>query len=47
MDRFSDQSPFGELITHEMSLNEIVNGMEIVTDPNRCMKVVVVPHKQY
>jgi len=27
-------------------VNEIVNNMDIVTDPNRCMKVVVVPHKR-
>jgi L-iditol 2-dehydrogenase len=45
MDSFSDQFPFEKLITHEMSLNEIVSNMDIVTDPNRCMKVVVVPHK--
>jgi hypothetical protein len=40
MDRF----PFDKLITHRMSLPEIVKNMAIVLDPNACMKVEVVPH---
>ncbi len=38
--------PFPELISHRMSLDEVVTDLEIVQDPNRCMKVEVVPHAQ-
>ena len=46
MQRHSDRFAFHELISHQMSLDEAVTDMEIVQDPNRCMKVEVVPHKE-
>jgi threonine dehydrogenase-like Zn-dependent dehydrogenase len=45
MQRHADRAPLQELISHRMSLAEIVEDMEIVQDPNKCMKVQVVPHK--
>ncbi len=46
MQRHSDRFELHELISHQMSLDEIVTDMEIVQDPNKCMKVEVVPHGQ-
>jgi len=46
MKRYTNQFPFDKLISHQFSLNELVNNMNIVTDPNKCMKVVVIPHKK-
>lgn len=45
MHRYSNQFPFEKMISHQMSLEELVNNMDIVTDPNKCVKVIVVPHK--
>jgi threonine dehydrogenase-like Zn-dependent dehydrogenase len=45
MDRFSSQFQFEKLISHRMNLEEIVENMSIVTDPNKCMKVEVMPFK--
>jgi threonine dehydrogenase-like Zn-dependent dehydrogenase len=45
MQRHADRAPLQELISHRMSLAEIVEDMAIVQDPNQCMKVQVVPHK--
>ena len=45
MDKFASQFPFEKLISHRMNLEEIVENMSIVTDPNKCMKVEVIPHK--
>jgi len=44
--RHSDRFPLQELISHRMGLAEIVEDMKIVQDPNKCMKVEVIPHKQ-
>jgi len=41
-----DRFPLQELISHQMGLAEIVENMKIVQDPNKCMKVEVIPHKQ-
>jgi len=46
MEKYSSQFPFDKLISHKMSLDEIVKSMDIVIDPNKCMKVEVVPHKK-
>jgi L-iditol 2-dehydrogenase len=46
MEKFSSQFPFDKLISHKMSLEEIIKNMDIVIDPNKCMKVEVVPHKK-
>ena len=46
MQRHSDRFPLHKLISHRMSLAEIVTNMKIVQDPNKCMKVEVVPHRQ-
>lgn len=35
---------FSSLITHRFGLDELVNNMGIVTDPNECVKIEVVPH---
>ena len=35
---------FSSLITHRFGLDELVERMEIVTDPNECVKIEVVPH---
>jgi len=35
---------FPSLISHRLSLDELVDQMEIVTDPNKCVKIEVVPH---
>jgi len=45
MDRFSKQFPFEKMITHRMSLPEVIKNIGIVLDPNKCMKVEVIPHK--
>lgn len=36
---------FASLISHRFNLPELVENMAIVTDPNACVKVEVVPHK--
>jgi L-iditol 2-dehydrogenase len=36
--------PFASLISHRMGLDELAAKMEVVTDPNECVKVEVVPH---
>jgi L-iditol 2-dehydrogenase len=36
--------PFASLISHRMGLDELVSGMGIVTRPDECVKVEVVPH---
>ncbi len=36
---------FESLISHRMSLEELIENIEIVTKPNECVKVEVVPHK--
>ncbi|MFC1601376.1 zinc-binding dehydrogenase [Candidatus Sumerlaeota bacterium] len=46
MQRQSEHFPFKELISHRMGLAEIVKNMKIAQDPNKCMKVEVVPHEQ-
>ena len=35
---------FASLITHRLSLDELVEQIGVVTDPNQCVKVEVVPH---
>ncbi len=45
MDKHASRFPFEKLISHRMNLEEIVENMDIITDPNKCMKVEVVPHK--
>lgn len=46
MEKYSGKFPFEKLISHRMNLDEIVKNMEIVLDPNKCMKVEVIPHKK-
>lgn len=46
MQRYAERVPFQELISHRMGLAEIVESMAIVQDPNKCMKVEVIPHKE-
>jgi threonine dehydrogenase-like Zn-dependent dehydrogenase len=46
MQAHKDRFPFDKLITHRMSLPEIVKDMAIVLDPNKCMKVEVIPGKK-
>jgi len=46
MDKFTAQFSFEKLISHKMNLEEIIENMNIITDPNKCMKVEVVPHKK-
>ncbi|MBM4091417.1 MAG: hypothetical protein FJ276_18630 [Planctomycetes bacterium] len=36
--------PFASLISHRMSLDELAAKMQVVTNPNECVKVEVVPH---
>ena len=36
--------PFASLISHRMGLEELAAQMEIVTQPDECVKVAVVPH---
>ena len=36
--------PFASLISHRMDLDELTAQMEVVTNPNECVKVAVVPH---
>lgn len=36
---------FASLISHQFNLEELVENIGIVTDPNACVKVEVVPHK--
>lgn len=36
---------FASLISHQFNLEELLENMGIVTDPNACVKVEVVPHK--
>lgn len=36
--------PFASLISHRLGLDELAAKMGIVTDPNECVKVEVVPH---
>jgi threonine dehydrogenase-like Zn-dependent dehydrogenase len=45
MQRHADRFPFQKLISHRLGLPEIVRDMAISQDPNKCMKVEVVPHK--
>jgi len=45
LNRYSDRYPFEKIISHQMSLDEVVKNMDIVIDPNKTTKVVVVPHK--
>ena len=44
MNKYKDQFPFEKMISHKMSLEELVENMDIVTDPNKCMKVEVIPN---
>jgi threonine dehydrogenase-like Zn-dependent dehydrogenase len=46
MREHSGRFAFEKLITHKMSLEELVKDMGIVTDPTKCMKVEAVPHKK-
>ena len=36
--------PFASQISHRLSLDELVAQMGVVTNPNECVKVEVVPH---
>ncbi len=45
MQRNSERYPLDKLISHQLNLEEIVDQMKITEDPNRCMKVEVVPHR--
>jgi L-iditol 2-dehydrogenase len=43
LQRQSARYPFASLITHRLGLDELVTQMGVVTDPNACVKVEVVP----
>lgn len=45
MDRYAKQFPFEKMITHKMSLEEVIKKIGLVLDPTKCMKVEVVPHE--
>ena len=40
----SARYPFASLISHRMGLDELAAKMQVVTNPNECVKVEVVPH---
>jgi len=42
--RYRDIYRFDSLISHRMSLETLVSDMAVVTKPNECVKVEVVPH---
>lgn len=46
MREHSNRFAFDKLITHRMSLEQVAKDMGIVTDPTKCMKVEVLPHKK-
>ena len=46
MEKHAERFAFDKLITQRLSLEELVKDMGIVTDPTKCMKVEVVPHKR-
>jgi threonine dehydrogenase-like Zn-dependent dehydrogenase len=41
---FRENYRFDSPISHRMNLAELAAGMEIVTNPNECVKIEVVPH---
>lgn len=43
--RHADRYPFASLISHRMSLEELVERMGLVVDPDACVKVEVVPNQ--
>jgi threonine dehydrogenase-like Zn-dependent dehydrogenase len=46
MDRHAGRFPFGSLISHWMGLDELVEGMGVIVNPDECVKVQVVPHRE-
>jgi hypothetical protein len=44
MERFAKQFPFEKMITHRMNLEEVIKNIGLVLDPNKCMKVEVIPN---
>lgn len=45
MQKHNGRYPFASLISHRVGLEELVRDMGIVVDPDKCVKVEVVPHK--
>ena len=43
MEKYSPEYNFASLISHRMSLDDVVKNMAIVTKPEECVKVEVVP----
>lgn len=44
MEKHSARHPFASLITHRLGLDELARDMGVVVDPDRCVKVEVVPN---
>jgi hypothetical protein len=44
LQKYREVYPFASLISHRMSLDELAADMVVVTNPNACVKVEVVPH---
>lgn len=43
LEKQAEKYPFASMISHKFSLDELVNSMAVVTDPNACVKVEVIP----
>lgn len=46
MNEQAERDPFASLISHQMGLADLVKRIGVVVNPDECMKVEVVPHKQ-
>ncbi len=46
MQRHAERFDFASMISHRMGLEELVKDMALVVDPEACVKVQVVPHKE-
>ncbi|MBO3754100.1 MAG: hypothetical protein FGF53_04390 [Candidatus Brockarchaeota archaeon] len=46
MKKYSGQFPFEKMISHRLSLDELVRNMHIVVNHDECVKVVVTPLKK-
>jgi len=46
MEKHAAQYPFASLVSHRMSLDELVRDMGVVANPDACMKVEVVPNRE-
>jgi L-iditol 2-dehydrogenase len=46
LDRYSDAYDFASMITHRLSLPELIEQMGVATDPEACVKVEVTPNAE-